>query len=333
MYSHQALLVGINHYRNVDPLKGCLNDVALMEEVLAKHEDSRLNFQCDVMISEEGTDTITIGSLHERLEMLLDSKETKVALFYFSGHGSEATQFRKGCLVTQDGNKYHPGLQLEDLIDMANVSPIPEVVIILDCCFSGNAGNASNTIHPSVQLREGVSIMTASQYNEAAKEGFFDGKTVGKFTSIIYKALKGEAADVTGTITIADLYDCADKLLSVEGKDQRPIFKAYLQRLTEIRRCKPKVDLDILAQLPSARFFVRSDYQKPLSPAYEPSEEPRDPEKEAIFKDLQLMARQGLVRPVGAEHMYYAAIHSKACELTPYGQFIWQKALTGFDNH
>jgi hypothetical protein len=40
-----------------------------------------------------------------------------------------------------------------------------------------------------------------------------------------------------------------------------------------------------------------------------------DPVKITIFKELQACNRQGLVVPVEAEHMYNAAIESKACKL------------------
>ncbi|WNM07535.1 hypothetical protein RI056_10505 [Komagataeibacter nataicola] len=39
----------------------------------------------------------------------------------------------------------------------------------------------------------------------------------------------------------------------------------------------------------------------------------------AVFKGLQACNRNGLVVPVGAEHMYYAAIESKSCRLTAIG--------------
>jgi len=35
------------------------------------------------------------------------------------------------------------------------------------------------------------------------------------------------------------------------------------------------------------------------------------------------MARIGLVEPVGAEHMYFAAIESKSCALTAVGRHYW----------
>lgn len=44
---------------------------------------------------------------------------------------------------------------------------------------------------------------------------------------------------------------------------------------------------------------------------------------EAIFSTLQKYVKLNLVVPVGEEHMYYAAIHHKACKLTTQGQHYW----------
>ncbi|MEL7534497.1 MAG: caspase family protein, partial [Bacteroidota bacterium] len=42
---------------------------------------------------------------------------------------------------------------------------------------------------------------------------------------------------------------------------------------------------------------------------------------------LQMFARNGLVEPVDAEHMYDAAIESKSCQLTLFGKYYRQLVL------
>jgi len=44
------------------------------------------------------------------------------------------------------------------------------------------------------------------------------------------------------------------------------------------------------------------------------------------MKLLQKFERVGLVEPVDEEHMYFAAMHSKACRLTPLG--LYYKSLS-----
>ena len=45
-----------------------------------------------------------------------------------------------------------------------------------------------------------------------------------------------------------------------------------------------------------------------------------DPRKTAVFAILQKYVRVNLVRPVGATHMWHAAMQSKACKLTVLGE-------------
>ena len=48
-----------------------------------------------------------------------------------------------------------------------------------------------------------------------------------------------------------------------------------------------------------------------------------------IFKNLQKLESAGLVCPVDEEHMYYAAMNSKSCKLTPLGQHYWNLVKSG----
>jgi len=43
-----------------------------------------------------------------------------------------------------------------------------------------------------------------------------------------------------------------------------------------------------------------------------------------VFKDLQLYESVGLIEPVGADHMYFAAMNSKSCKLTLLGLHYWK---------
>lgn len=42
------------------------------------------------------------------------------------------------------------------------------------------------------------------------------------------------------------------------------------------------------------------------------------------FKELQLYESVGLIESVGEEHMYFAAMKSKSCRLTPLGLHYWK---------
>ena len=77
-----------------------------------------------------------------------------------------------------------------------------------------------------------------------------------------------------------------------------------------------------------------------LNPSYEFTNSPNEKQMEVIqpyatqenvdrFKALQKLASIGFVRPVGEEHMYFAAMHSKPCELTSLGKYYKKLVLDG----
>ena len=116
-------------------------------------------------------------------------------------------------------------------------------------------------------------------------------------------------------MTIAGLYSYLDECFG--PWDQRPAFKANVDRLNELRRCAPAVPPSELREI--RELFPAADHVFPLDPSYEPDAEPRDPTHERAFGTLQRYRAAKLLVPVGAEHMYFAAMESKACRLTPLG--------------
>ena len=117
---------------------------------------------------------------------------------------------------------------------------------------------------------------------------------------------------------------------------QRPVFK-NVKTFVSLRRAAPPIPLADFQAL--ATHFPRADYDLFLDPEYEPerSDEqranrgipPPDPQKNAVFAVLQRYAKVNLVRPVGAEHMWHAAMQSKSCQLTVLGQHYHQLVAKG----
>src|SRR6266496_4779109 len=318
----KALIVGIDDYPSA-PLNGCVNDANKMEDVLKKHQDGSRNFDCRKLITPDRQ--ITRSSLRREVEELF-AYQTDIALFYFSGHGTENNL--GGYLVTQDAKAYDEGLSMKDVLTLANKSKAHEVVIILDCCYSGAFGKMPKVDNISTNLREGISVLTASSAHQPSME--VNGN--GIFTKLVYEALQGGASDVLGHVTMASVYTYADQILG--AWDQRPLLKSHVSKLLSLRFCSPQVDPSILRLLPD--YFETSSYLYPLDPSYEwdkhevgPEFQTRNLAHEAILKHFQKYRDAHLLVPVGEEHLYYAAIHSKACKLTALGQFYWTLAHEG----
>ncbi len=318
----KALIVGVDAYQSA-PLTGCVNDANKMEEVLRRNEDGSPNFDCKKLVAP--TQSITKAILKWNVEELF-AYQTDVALFYFSGHGTENNL--GGYLVTQDAKAYDEGLSMQEVLTLANISKAHEVVIILDCCYSGAFGRVPEINNNAVNLREGISVLTASSADQPSIE--INGN--GIFTNLVFEALQGGASDIIGQVTVASLYAYADQILG--AWDQRPLLKSHVSKLLPLRRCKPQVDPSILRLLPE--YFQTSDHVYELDPSYEPDKHDAGPEfqthnleHEMIFKHFQKYRDAHLLVPVGEEHLYYAAIHGEACKLTALGQFYWNLANRG----
>jgi hypothetical protein len=147
----------------------------------------------------------------------------------------------------------------------------------------------------------------------------------GVFTHLLLDALQGGCADVRGNITPAAVYTHIDQALATY--EQRPLYKANVHRFVTLRKVIPAIPPDVLDRL--AVHFPDPDFVYDLDPSFEPDRQnvaaalqdiPVDPGHAAAFKELQMYNRQGLVVPVDADAMFFAAIHSKACKLTPMGK-------------
>lgn len=322
MGNRKALVVGIDDYPSC-PLKGCCNDSEAIKDLLSNHGNGDPNFEV-----WKKDNVATKGELRELIEKCFEG-DADVALFYYSGHGH--IDKVGGYLVTPDFSNHDYGVSLQDVLSIANESKCKERIIILDSCYSGFMGSISTSGQNTAVINEGVTIMTASRNSQTSAE--IDGH--GVFTALLMEALKGGAADVTGHISIAGIYAFIDKALG--PWDQRPVFKTNVNSFISLRDVKPQVDVSVLRKLTTYFSSEKDLYQ--LNPSFEPTNNPevehiiKEPyannENTAIFSDLQKLEGIGLVVPEGEEHMYYAAMNSKLCKLTPIGKRYWKLVKEG----
>lgn len=311
---NRALLVGIDEYQHHRDLTGCAADATALERLLARHEDGSPNFACRIAVGAVSREELLVD-----LDALL-APGADCALLYFAGHGSPLNG--DIALVTTDGRGATPGVLFREVLDRIALSPVKEVVIILDCCFSGGAGTLVLLNGSAAVLRPGVSILTASRGDQVSLEKI--GR--GMFSSFLEAALDGGAADVLGHVTVASVYAFLSE--SFGAWDQRPTFKTNVERLHDLRRCVPAVPLAALRALTS--WFPAPDHVFPLDPSYEPESLPRHPAHEAVFAQLQLCRASKLIEPVGSVHLYYAAVESGGCRLTALGRHYWHLSARGY---
>ena len=307
----KALVVGINDY-DFNPLSGCINDANAIGDVLETNYDGTENFTVSRLTSDKYS--VTKAQLFRSIRDLFREK-ARIALLFFSGHGGDSEL--GGYMVTSDAQKHDMGVALNEVIELANMAThIDEIVIIIDACHSGQAGNTNPLSGDIATLREGVSVLASSLKDQLSVEK--NGQ--GLFTSVILKGLNGGAADILGQVTVAGLYNYADKVLG--PFQQRPVFKTHITQLNSLKLIKPTIPVEELKMLKT--YFATEDSEHSLSKEYEPTEPPSNPEKEAIFATLQRFTSSNLVKPIGEKHMYYAAMNNKSCGMTSLGKLYWR---------
>lgn len=306
----RALIIGIDDYPDL-PLHGCVNDALRLEAVLSRHDNGQLNFGCEVLISPP--QSLSRPVLRQKIAELFE-QPADVAFLHFSGHGT--VNGLGGYLVTPDYCDYDLGIPMAEVLALANQSPVTDIFITMDCCYSGAFGVLPAVSNDKIILSDGVSIITATRSGQEALEE--DGG--GVFTSLLVEALEGGAAGLLGEVSAASIYAYMDNALG--AWDQRPLFKSNVSRFIRLRDAAPRLEVSLVQKLTT--YFPLPAEHLPLSPEYEPEVEPHDSDKEEIFRDLQAFRNTGLVEPIGAQHMYYAAINSKSCGLTTLGKYYWR---------
>ena len=322
----KALVIGIDDYGD-SSLSGCVADAQEIARLLEAHADGSPNYQARLVTAPK--DRVKRDELRGLLADLFVNARDNELLFYFSGHGAE-TPFGAE-LVTQDFSENSPGVSVNDVLTLANDSPAQEVVVILDCCFSGDVGNvaglqptgvASEFRFARALLREGVTLLAASRPTELSVEE----KGHGAFTRLLIEGLEGAAADPVGIVTPLSLYAFASRAFG--AWEQRPLFKAHSTKPSILRVCKPAIAPDLLRQLPI--HFPNRDAKVPMSPEHEGNrpvpagQQPTEQQRQFdYFKELR---NAGLLTTVDSKDLYFVAMESGHVSLTPIGKYFWDLA-------
>ncbi len=321
--SRAALIIGIDKYGGGNELKGCVNDATAIKEILENHEDGKKDFQVRTLFDEKATRRNVRKEIKELFKSSCD-----VALLYFSGHGHDDEN--DGFLVTYDFDDEDFGVSMPEILKIVSNSKIRSKILIFDCCYSGSAGQLG-LIGDFSLLPQGLTIFTSSKNNQVSYE--IDGH--GVFTTLFVQALEGAASNILGQTPLGSVYAFIDGAMGSYG--QRPVFKSNVTEFISLRDTKPKIELKKLKKM--VEYFKTSDSIFSLNPSFEftnieggphRNQPPFfDEKKDIIFKTLQSFNRNGLLVPVEEEHMYFAAMNSKGCKLTPLGQYYWNLVKKG----
>lgn len=218
-----ALLVGISEYgEGFEPLPGSLKDVQAMVDILKDFEIGAF----EVEALRNCSDT----SLEITIEHFFSGKDTEdLLLFYFSGHGDLG---RRGLanqqlhLCTHNSRKENgrliesSALSAGFLKRQMDLSRSKQIVVILDCCYSGKIADLLTKGEGDISFTElkasGRVILASSSASKVALQER-DGLSV--YTRFLIEGMEGAAYRGQGDWILArNLHEHADRRFEIERK-------------------------------------------------------------------------------------------------------------------
>lgn len=215
------------------------NDVKGLEDALV--EESRGKFLLETVLDSDSR------SISDKIEGLIKTAAEKgaLALIYYSGHGllDPSNRLYLAARDSQSG-RFARTVSIADIVTWIRIYRPRRVVILLDCCYSGAAGDAlemrgsgpasssearevrgNSAISESLtelSQGEGVVMLTACSPIEQAGGSLTTG--YGVFTHHVVNGIKtGKAAKQNQEyITVQDLFEYVSMQMRAEGAQQTP---------------------------------------------------------------------------------------------------------------
>ncbi len=127
-----ALLIGINRYKNIDPLKTAVKDTEQMAEVLR----DLYGFETRLLLNEKATDTAILKELNSLRSRLTPADRL---IIYYAGHGildkvTDASYWLPYDAELSDDTNW---LDTKRITDQLKRITAKQVLIIADSCYSG----------------------------------------------------------------------------------------------------------------------------------------------------------------------------------------------------
>jgi Caspase domain len=186
--SRDALVVGINTYQNLNPLKAPAADAEAIAQRLQQDGEFRVWRSPEIMHNNQPqvgkTTPVTVSELTEALTQLFTPEGRQIpdtALFYFSGHGLHVKRgVSDGYLATSDIDHAQSifGVSLLWLRRLLEESPVRQQIIWLDCCHSGALLNVEEANPGGRGQARDRCFIAASRDYQIAYEDFGDAHSV-----------------------------------------------------------------------------------------------------------------------------------------------------------
>ena len=219
-----AILIASSQFedQNLQKLQCPENDVDGLDRILKSEEYG--NFSNTIPL--KNTPHHKVQEEIDRVIQTADKDD--LILIYYSGHGKLDHAGKLHLATTNTNVKYlkSTSISINFIKDLLDGSRTNKVILILDCCYSGLAGEAFARGGIDEELQSlskvtGTYIITASGGTQAAFEKPEDG--YGVFTKHAIEGITSwEAANIEGNVTMDSLYSYIHKKMLKE-RIQRPM--------------------------------------------------------------------------------------------------------------
>ncbi|NWF83345.1 MAG: caspase family protein [Bryobacteraceae bacterium] len=295
--TRRAVVVGLNEYQDsrIPRLKGAVNDA---REICARlREHGKFEVADEHLLIDKDATCRNIRKGISDLLWRLDP--CNLTLFYFSGHGLQDSS-QHGYIAPWDADPEEPfvcGIRMSELRELVLASKNKDsVVILLDCCYSGDAtegkgGAAPEEEAPAVDqwfarldeesAGKGKVILASSGKDEKSHEvcrghelGTEDAHDHGAFTFHLIEGLDGKASE-TDEVTLDGLRRYVDDQLGHDKQHRLTFFGAGLTqadqiilakaaRRSELKELLQRAEADLLKGRPAPVFRAARDLGKAM---------------------------------------------------------------------
>jgi len=242
-----AVVIGISHYKSVQPLRYADKDALAFHDYLANHIGIPKE-QTTLLLNDQATLMNLKRTLGTDLRRKAGEKDTVIV--YYAGHGAPEADASAGdddglekYIVPFDADPrdlYTTGLPMREIETIFQRLTPERIIFISDSCYSGaTAGRTFATASRRAVVSEnflarlskgkGRIVLSASKASEVSEEREDLGH--GVFTYYLLEGLRGKAdADRDGIVTVDEVYGyVAKKVPEVTGQNQHPIKKGEVE--------------------------------------------------------------------------------------------------------
>ncbi|MGD1895624.1 MAG: caspase domain-containing protein [Phormidesmis sp.] len=262
--SRDALIVGINQYQSLPGLNAPAADAEAVAARLQTQGEFRVQRMPEVLNKNKQPAvgqrrSVTAQGLEESLIQLFKPKGQNIpntALFYFSGHGLQREAgIQEGYLATSDTNPGNGnfGISLNWLRRLLQQSPVRQIIVILDCCHSGELLSFRDA-DPGAIAGVDRLFMAASREYESAYESIEGKHSV--FTQALLSGLNPYNQD-GGKVSSYGLTEHISQQL--RGELQQPLFESsgseiILTRVSGLKAAFSKTPISTFSRLKKLSF-------------------------------------------------------------------------------